>query len=95
MYCKITIVTTRISDLQQCCHYLLNVFTKYFYFETFNITDLYNKDCSTTYYKITIVTSRISDLQQCCHYLSNALVYQNFHYKYMRAAHIFYHFTLH
>ena len=24
MYWKIAIVTTRISDLQQCCHYLSN-----------------------------------------------------------------------
>ena len=52
----------------------VNLFTKYYYFETFNIIDLYNKDCSTIYYKITIVTTRISDLQQCCHYLSKALV---------------------
>ena len=28
MYYKITIVTTRISDLQQCCHYLSNVLVK-------------------------------------------------------------------
>ena len=50
----------------ECIHKILQ-------FETYNITDLYNKDCSTMYYKITIATMRISDLQQCCHYLSNAL----------------------
>ena len=30
MYYKITIVTTRISDLQQCCHYLSNALVQHF-----------------------------------------------------------------
>ena len=63
--------------MKQLCSYLLKIFLgqyyllnvrnsvcihKIYYFKSLNITDLYNKDCSTMYYKITIVTTRISDL---------------------------------